>query len=82
MSMAYRYANGENIIMDLDRGDNVHQIKQKVISFTKMVADHLMESLVIRPWPARPRRFSGQNNWLSLARGALAPFVELLTTSF
>ena len=45
MSMAYRYANGENIIMDLDRGDNVHQIKQKVISFTKMVADHLMESL-------------------------------------
>ena len=45
MSMAYRYANGENIIMDLDRGDHVHQIKQKVISFTKMVADHLMESL-------------------------------------
>ena len=25
---------------------------------------------MIRPWPARPRRFSGQNNWLSLARGS------------
>lgn len=44
-SMAYNYANNENIIMDLRRGDNVHQIKRKVINFTKLVIDHLMESL-------------------------------------
>lgn len=45
MSLAYSQANGENVIMDLSREDDVHQIKQKVVNFTKMVVDHLMESL-------------------------------------
>ena len=45
MSTMYNYAGGENEIMDLTPGDNVHQIKQKVINFTKMVVGHLEEVL-------------------------------------
>lgn len=45
MSMVHNYADSRNVIMDLKREDSAPQIKRKVINFTKMVINHLTETL-------------------------------------
>ena len=45
MSMMYNAVDSGNAIMDLNQGDSTGEIRQKVISFTKVVLDQLNETL-------------------------------------
>lgn len=87
MKMSVKYSNGDRSaeLLELSRDDSVHDIRQKVINFTKAVLDQLNETLSDEALTEAARLISGAHKVVivgeggsgSIARAAYDVFLKL-----